>query len=310
MQKIIGVLAIGVVAIVGAFLWHKKDVERQLADRQQSVQTLSVVATFYPLEEFARSVGGGRISVKSIVPAGAEPHEYEPSAQNILSSYESQIFLLNGAGVDVWAEKIKPELEKRGIKVIQMSQLLSPLSLADEDGSHDPHFWLDPVIAKEEVNAIANALIEKDRAGAKEYGERRDVTLERLDTLDKDYRFGLSSCQSHTVITSHNAFSYLGKRYGFTSISISGISPEAEPSPKRLAELAQTIRDKGIHDVFFETLVSPKVSETLARETGAETLVFNPLEGLTDEEKGRGENYFSIMEENLKNLKRALQCQK
>src|SRR6185369_14568346 len=185
MQKIIGVLAIGVVAIVGAFLWHKKDVERQLADRQQSVQTLSVVATFYPLEEFARSVGGGRISVKSIVPAGAEPHEYEPSAQNILSSYESQIFLLNGAGVDVWAEKIKPELEKRGIKVIQMSQLLSPLSLADEDGSHDPHFWLDPVIAKEEVNAIANALIEKDPAGAKEYGERRDVTLERLDTLDR-----------------------------------------------------------------------------------------------------------------------------
>jgi len=314
MQKIIGLLSLGVVAIVVAFLWNK-DTLKQTVKKTPEASEISVIATFYPLEELARSVGGERVTVRSIVPAGAEPHEYEPSTQDILSVYESDIFLLNGAGVDVWAEKIRPELEQRGVKVRQMSEIISLLSRAseeeaeEEESPYDPHFWLDPVYVEEEVKAIATTFVERDPAGEAEYFQRRDETLSKLSALDNDYRSGLKECRQNTIITSHNAFSYLAKRYGFATISISGISPEAEPSPRRMAELTQTIRDKKIKYVFFETLVSPKVSETLAREAGVQTLVFNPLEGLTDEERRTGENYFSIMKKNLDNLRTALECQ-
>lgn len=315
MQKIIGLLSLGVIAIVGAFLWHKNAPEQKLVGTPNE-EKISVIATFYPLEELARSVGGDRISVRSIVPTGAEPHEYEPSTQDILSVYEADVFLLNGAGVDAWAEKIRPELEQRGVKVRQMSENISLLSHAPEEegeeaetNPYDSHFWLDPVNAQEEARAIATTLIERDPAGEVAYLERRDETLEKLSALDNEYRNGLKVCRQNTIITSHNAFSYLAERYGFMTLSISGISPEAEPSPRRLAELANVMQEKKIKYVFFETLVSPKVSETLARETGATALVFNPIEGLSDEERGKGEDYFTIMRKNLNNLKTALECQ-
>lgn len=322
LQKIIGVLALGVIAFALAFWLYKENtnVTPMVNNETGITSPISVVATFYPLEAFARLVGGERVTVRSIVPAGAEPHDYEPSQKDILAVYEAEIFLLNGAGIDPWAEKIRPELERRGVKVIKMSELVSLLPVTEEEEEHqqeeseesefDPHYWLDPVWMEETVRAIANALIARDSQSREEYIQRRDVTLTELRHLDQEYQNALTACRLDTVITSHNAFSYLGKRYGFTTVSISGISPETEPSPRRLVELAQMIQVKGIRHIFFETLVSPKVSETLARETGAQTLVFNPLEGLTDAERAAGENYFTLMRQNLANLQTALQCQK
>lgn len=334
LQKIIGVLALGVIAFALAFWLYKENtnVTPTVNNETGKTRLISVVATFYPLEELARLVGGERVTVRSIVPAGAEPHDYEPSQKDILAAYEADIFLLNGAGIDPWAEKIRPELERRGVKVIQMSELVSllPAMYEDEEDQHegeeindahseegeskesefDPHYWLDPVWMEEEVRAITDALMARDSTNREGYIQRRDALLAELRNLDQEYQSGLIACRLDTVITSHNAFSYLSKRYGFTTVSISGISPEAEPSPRRLVELAQMIQVKGIRHIFFETLVSPKVSETLARETGAQTLVFNPLEGLTKAERAAGENYFTLMRQNLANLQTALQCQR
>jgi zinc transport system substrate-binding protein len=128
--------------------------------------------------------------------------------------------------------------------------------------------------------------------------------------LDADYRSGLAACEKDTIVTSHQAFAYLAERYGFETIAVSGMSPEADLSPRRLAEIADIVRSRGIRHIFFETLVSPKVALTLAREIGAETLVFDPLEGLTDGDRAAGKNYLSIMRENLDNLETALQCRK
>ena len=291
---------------------------------------VSVVATFYPLADFARNVGGEYVDVVSVVPAGVEPHDYEPTPQDVLKAYEADIFLLNGAGFDAWAEKIRPELEKRGVKVLQMSELVTLLpgsheeheEEADheenmhedehehEEGLYDPHFWLDPVLAEKQVEAIALAMSEKDAAHQAEYVKQSGVFLGKLAALDALYRSEMATCKLDTVVTSHNAFAYLAQRYGFATLSVSGLSPEAEASPRRLAEITTLVREKGIKHIFFETLVSPKVAETLAREVGAETLVFNPLEGLTAEEQLAGMDYLAIMKLNLESLKQARQCQK
>ena len=327
-KVIIGIVAIAIVLGV-SLLWQKPENKEVPAVTKE--KKLSVVATFYPLEEFARQVAGERATVTSIVPAGAEPHEYEPTPQDILKAYQANIFLLNGAGMDPWAEKIRSELEKRGVTVIQMADAVALLPHAHEEeeehedeanheegegeegeeheeSEFDPHFWVDPVLAEVEVKAISEALMERDKEGREVYARKRDAYIKELQGLNTAYKKGLGACRLKTVVTSHQAFAYMAKRYGFETISVSGISPEAEPSPRHLAEISNTVKKEGIKHIFFETLVSPKVAETLARETGAETLVFNPIEGLTDEERAEGENYLSLMRKNLENLKIALQC--
>lgn len=263
---------------------------------------LSVVASFYPLFEFANKVGGNRASVISIVPPGVEPHEFEPTSQDLVAIYRAKLFIYNGNSIDGWAQKIEKDLLQKGVTVVNMGSNIG-------QSMTDPHFWLDPVLAQKEVEVIRDTLIKIDPNHKDDYLKNSEAYLKDLIELDRIYREGLSSCELKEVITSHDAFAYQAKRYGFTTIPIAGITSEEEPSPKRMGEIAGLAKNKGIKHIFFETLVSPKLSETIAREIGAQTLVFNPLEGLTDEEEREGKNYLSLMRENLKNLKTALICQ-
>ena len=331
MNKILGIGVVSIIAVGGLWFAFRQSDEMSGNKEQGAKQgTLSVVATFYPLADFARNVGGEYVEVMSVVPAGVEPHDYEPTPGDVLKAYEADVFLLNGAGFDAWAEKIRPELEQRGVRVIQMSELVTLLpgsheeheEEADHEGemheeeaeheaeAYDPHFWLDPVLAEKQVEAIALALGERDASHRDEYVKQSSMYLSKLAALDASYRAALQSCALGTVVTSHNAFAYMAERYNFETISAAGLSPEAEASPRRLAEIATLVREKGIKHIFFETLVSPKVAETLAREVGAETLVFNPIEGVTEEERLAGLDYLAIMKSNLVNLVIARQCQK
>ena len=271
---------------------------------------VKVVASFYPLAEFARQVGGDRVEVINPVPAGVEPHDFEPSPKDIAVVYGAKLLVLNGAGLDAWAKNIRSSLEVRGVKVLEMAEHLDVIpSVEEEDGgSIDTHFWLDPVRAAREVELIRDALIGVDPAGADQYRENTNRDLAELMELDRAYRDCLASCGQKEIVTSHAAFGYLAKRYNITMVAIAGFLPEEEPSPKKLAEVATLVRRHGIRFIFMETLVNPKLAQTIANETGAGTLVFNPLEGLTDEEIDSGENYISIMQKNLENLRKALIC--
>jgi len=332
MQKIIALSGAIIVIMVSLFLWRSPmaPVETSNKEAKENNKKITVVTTFYPLADFARSVGGERVIVTSVVPAGTEPHDYEPTQRDIVSAYEADIFLLNGAGFDPWAEKIRPELEARGVRVVQMSEMVTLLPGTHEEDGHgeegaseheegeeesheeevfDPHFWLDPLLVEKQVNAITSALIALDAGSQSDYVKWNAEYLMKLQALDATYRSDLKTCDLRTVVTSHNAFGYLAKRYQFDTIAVSGLSSEDEPSPRRLAEVATLVKERGIKHIFFETLVSPKIAETLAQETGTTTLLFNPIEGLTAEEEARGENYLSIMQSNLENLKIALQCQ-
>lgn len=294
-------------AILGAALFHFSGTtvrdERAVESRKPRV-----VATVYPLAEFSRMVGGADAEVVTIVPPGLEPHEYEPTPKDIISITEADIFVMNGAGVDPWAERAVSSLGEQGVLVINTSSLIPLLTVENGEETPDPHFWLDPVRAVSIIEAIRDALIKKDSAHTPAYTERTAASRAELVALDEEYRTTLSSCVKKDVIASHGAFTYLAQRYGFTVHSIAGLSPEVEPSAGRIADLALLAKKKEIRYIFFEKLVSPKVSETLAREVGAETLLFDPIEGRSGEDLGEGKEYFLMMRQNLTNLSRALEC--
>ncbi len=303
---IAGVVILGGIAV--SLVYEKRKPAVPVADNK-----ISVIATIYPLAEFARMAAGDMASVSSLVPAGVEPHEYEPTPRDLIAVEGADVFIINGAGIDPWAKNLLPTLKEKGVTVIDTSLSVELIPAASWSGegdmsAYDPHFWLDPVFASRIVRSIADTLSLKDPSHKSAYEETANASIRSLEKLDAEYKAALVSCAKRGIITSHDAFAYLGKRYGFDVHSIAGISPEAEPSAEHLAELITLAKKDDIRYIFFETLVSPKVSETLAREIGAQTLVFNPIEGLSPSEVASGKNYVSVMEENLKSLSRAREC--
>ncbi len=275
--------------------------DKKSTDKISNSGKLRVVATFYPLAEFARNIGGDLIDVNTIVPAGSEPHDYEPTPKDILALRDADLVLIHGA-IDTWAERATANIPEN--KIVSTAGLVASIN-----GVVDPHIWLDPILAIEQVRFIVDGLITIDPAHGQIYNANGEEFIQKLRLLDSNYRHGLSQCRLQSVITSHDAFGYLAARYNFNAIAINGISPEEEPSSQKISEIIELARKEGIRHIFFETLVSPKISETISREIGGSTLLFNPLEGLTSQEISAGENYISAMNENLKNLKLAMQCQ-
>jgi zinc transport system substrate-binding protein len=274
---------------------------------------LKIVASFYPLAEFARAVGGDYVSVETIAPSGVEPHDYEPTAEQIASLYRADVVLYNGGGLDAWASRVAPDLSAQRVSVVEAARAipvhLSDGSVSDSAEIFDPHYWLDPVLAQKIVLLIEQTFSIRDADHAEIYQRNAQSYLEKLKQLDVAYRTGLESCKNRTVVSSHDVFAYLAKEYGFETMPIAGLSPDQEPSAGRLAEITKFAKQKQIQAIFFETLVSPKLAQTIADEIGAQTLVFNPLEGLTEEEQAVGKSYLAVMTENLTNLKKGMLCQ-
>lgn len=290
----IAVLLLGGVALL---VWLRP-AEPPKADR------LQVVASFYPLREFTRQVGGDRMEVTSLVPPGVEPHDWEPSPADMAQVQRARLFIYNGAGLEPWVAKLLREIAGKGLVAVKVTEGL-PL----KGTPPDPHVWLDPVLVQSQVEAIRAGLARADPAHAATYEANARAFTAKLAALHGEFEQGLAKCARRQIITSHAAFGYLAARYGLALISIAGLAPEAEPNPAELARLVQLVRRHGIRYVFFETLVSPRLAEALAREVGARTLVLNPIEGLTKEEAGTGRDYLALMRENLRSLREGLECQ-
>jgi zinc transport system substrate-binding protein len=249
------------------------------------------VAAFYPLAFAAEQVGGRSVSVRNLTPAGAEPHDLEVSPSDVAALRSADLVLLLGHG-------FQPQLEAaagHGARVLRLLDTAGLRRFADGD----PHVWLDPLRFALIVRRIGTALHRPAAAAALE---------RRLHVLDAAYRRGLAHCARHDVVTSHEAFAYLGERYGLRQIAITGLSPEAEPAPRDLQRVVALVRKTHTTTVFFETLVSPRIADTVAREAGATTAVLNPIEGLTPGQAERGDDYFTLMRANLAALRKALAC--
>jgi zinc transport system substrate-binding protein len=245
-----------------------------------------VVAAFYPLAWAADRVAGQTIDLRNLTPPGTEPHDFELTAQDVERIRSADVVLYLGAGFQPAVEDAVQKADGRVVDLLE-----DPV-----DG--DPHVWLDPVRFADVVEDVAVAL---DRQEAAE-------TVAELRALNREFARGLARCERRELVTAHEAFGYLARRYRLEQVAITGISPEAEPTPRRLEQVVERVKRTGATTVFFETLVSPRLAETVARETGAVTAVLNPLEGLTEEQLERGEDYLSVMRDNLATLRNGLGC--
>lgn len=283
---------------------------------------LKVTASLWVLGHIAEEIGGGRIEVVHVVPPGAEPHEYEPTPKDMASVYGSGLFIFQDSEMEPWAGRIRDELVAKGIVVLEMMPLLGPylgdgpsalrrahgMQIWTGEGKRDPHAWLDPEIAALMTEALRDALVKADPAGREHYEAGASEYIRELMALDKRFREGLSDCRIRDIVVMHDAFSYLARRYGFRAHAASGLSPQEEPSPRRLGELVDLIRERGIRYVFVEPLVNPRIARTLASETGAEVLGLSPIGGFEEEYMKRGPTYIAEMGENLKSLRLAMGC--
>lgn len=260
---------------------------------------LNVVVSFYPLYDFTKNIGGEKVNITTIIPFGVEPHDWEPTPKDVGKILSADLFIYNGAGLEPWAEKLVKDTKSKNLVVIDMYKSIG----AKGD---DPHIWLDPVLVKAQLKVIRDTLIKLDSRNKSYYEANYNSYLKKIEALDREIRDTLSRCKKKVFVTSHDAFSRFAERYGLTQVPITGINPEAEPKPKDLVEVVKIVRENKIKYIFTEPLISPKLAESLSRETGAKILILDPIEGLSESDIKAGKDYISKMRENLKNLKLAL----
>jgi len=293
--------------------------EETKTDSETEKDKLIIYTSFYPMYDLTKKVGGDKVEVTNLVPAGTEPHDWEPSSSDIVSLENGDMLIYNGAGMEHWVEDITQALQNKNLKLVEASKGVELVEGGhsheeeeheeeheEEEHGFDPHVWLSIRNAKKEMEVIKNALVEAD-PGNKEYYENNYTTYAaEFDELDAKFTEELSKLQNKDIVVAHEAFAYLCKDYGLNQVAVEGLSPDSEPDAKRMAEIIEFAKENNIKTIFFEELVSPKVAETIAFEVGAETDVLNPLEGLTEEQISAGEDYLSIMGNNLEALIKAL----
>ncbi|MEA4901377.1 metal ABC transporter substrate-binding protein [Desulfitobacterium sp.] len=270
---------------------------------------LTVYTSVYPMYDFTQKIAGDKIILKNLVPAGTEPHEWEPTPSDIADLEKADVLIYNGAGMEPWLDKVLNSINPEKLKTVEASKEVKLLNNTDgaKNKGTDPHVWLDPMSAKVEMGAIKDALVSIDPANKDYYEKNYEDNAAQLDQLDQEYKSAVAQFSKKDIVVAHQAFSYLCNAYGLNQVAIEGISADSEPSPARMAEIVEFAREKQLKYIFFEELVSPKVAQTIAQETGAATAVLNPFEGSTDSGQQAGKDYFSVMRDNLKVLKQALQ---
>ncbi|MGK5522890.1 metal ABC transporter substrate-binding protein [Micromonospora sp. URMC 107] len=296
-------------------------------------QRVDVVAAFYPLQFLAERIGGDAVKVSNLVKPGAEPHDLELNPGQVGQVAEAELVVLLKGFQPALDEAVEQNAKDRAFDVSTVQPLMDAAAGGhdhdhegeehahpeesgkpeepgheepghEEGGTKDPHLWLDPTRLATVGDKLAERLGQADPDRAADYTARAGALRTELEKLDAEFTAGLKTCQRREIVVSHTAFGYLTERYKLEQIGITGLSPENEPAPQRLAEVAQEAREHKATTIFFETLVSPKVAETIAAEVGAKTAVLDPLEGLST----GGGDYLSVMRTNLATLRTALSC--
>jgi zinc transport system substrate-binding protein len=302
---------------------NNEDTDLSGNDQEKDSDKLQIYASFYPLYDFAVKIGGDKVVVTNLVPAGVEPHDWEPSTKDMINLQAADILLYNGVGMEHWIDQVASSLENKNLILVEASQGINLLpggageeeekadteskESAEDESGYDPHVWLSIKNAKLEMKNIKDALVKADPANTSYYEDNYITYAAKFDELDKEYKETLDLVINKNIVVAHKAFAYLCGDYGLTQVPIEGLSADSEPDAKRMSEIIKFAKENNVKTIFFEELVSPKVAETIAAEIGASTDVLNPLEGLTQEQVDQGEDYLSVMKENLETLKKALE---
>ena len=298
----------------------------QETEQQAGEEKLQVVTTFYPMYDFTKHVAQDLADVSVLVPSGTDTHGFEPSAKDVAKIQEADVFVYNSVEMETWVPSILETIDSTDIVIVDASEGIELLDgdhgheeeeLAHEDDhdhdhdheeeghSHevDPHIWLDPVLAQDEVMNIKEGLVEADPENEADYTKNAEAYQVELQELDAEYAAAFENAENRLFVTQHAAFAYLAERYDLEQISIAGLSTDAEPSPSELAEMTEFIQNQNVDYIYFGKTTSSNISETLANETDTELAVLDPIEGITKEDQEAGIDYVTAMRNNLEALK-------
>ena len=270
---------------------------------------IKVVASFYPVYEFVKKVGGDKVDASVLVPIGVEPHDFDPTIQQIQSIESAAILVYNGVGMEItWINKVDPKFAVDTSKGLNLPAGNDP----EIHAPTDPHIWLDPVLAIQQVENIRDGLSKADPNNAPYYDQNAQKFIGQLKSLDASIRGNISSsnCAKKDFIAFHNAFGYFAKEYSLNQHSIhEGLTPEGELLPQRLVEVVQLAKNLGINIIYSEDLIDPRSSQVIADEIpNGKVMVLSPIEGINKQEQQKGVGYLDKMYENLAVLKEGLQC--
>jgi zinc transport system substrate-binding protein len=273
---------------------------------------LAVVATIFPLYDFARTIGGSAIDLSLLVPPGTDPHDFQPAPDDISKIADARIFITAGNAMDPWSKSATAAVNNPTQTAVDASAGINTATI-DADGkttNSNPHVWLDFSNAQIMVGNIATALESSDPANKEIYRQNAANYQKQLDDLDARYQSELANCATKILVEGgHDAFDFMTRRYNLTYLPTQGADPDAEPLPQKMAQLADVIKNNKLKDVFFEELESKKSAQTLADETGTQLLALNPGETVSTNDFADNITMIQIMERNLANLKTGLQCQ-
>ena len=257
---------------------------------------IQVYTSFYAMYDFAKQIGGDKADVHILCQPSQEPHEYEPTAQDIANIIDADVFIYNGMGMEHWADSVKETLSGSDIIVVETSNAV------DGSGRNtDPHIWLNPQNALEQLRAITDAFIKADNGNVDYYTSRFKESEEKINQLTHNYKTAVETFSSKDIVVSHEAYSNMCNAFGLNQLAVNGTDNSEDPTPTRMAEIEKYIKDNNIKYVFTEPLGTSSIVETIAKDTNCEILILDPFEGNTE-----NKDYFTVMNENLEALKKAL----
>ncbi|BBE40636.1 high-affinity zinc uptake system binding-protein ZnuA precursor [Streptococcus dysgalactiae] len=314
------------ISLIGVFFaWQLSQAKQVLAEGK-----VKVVTTFYPVYEFTKGVIGNDGDVSLLMKAGTEPHDFEPSTKDIKKIQDADAFVYMDDNMETWISDVKKSLKSKKVTIVKGTGNMLLVAGAGHDHDHehghdhedadkehghdehgeeehshafDPHVWLSPYRSITVVENIRDSLSKAYPEKADDFKANAAAYIEKLKDLDKDYTTALSDAKQKSFVTQHAAFGYMALDYGLNQIAINGVTPDAEPSAKRIAALSKYVKKYGVKYIYFEENASNKVAKTLAKEAGVKTAVLSPLEGLTEKEMKAGADYFTVMRKNLETLR-------
>ena len=276
---------------------------------KKSSSTLTVLATFYPLYNFAQNVGGNKVSVTLLVPETVDVHEFEPTPSSIAAVSSANVLVYNGAGLEPWIQSVVSAADNPNLVQVDCSQNIKllpvPAAFQEDNRTIDPHIWLDPLDAKIQVNNILQGLIKADPADSQYFTQNANTYDAQLDNLNALAINATTDTATKVFVTFHEAFAYFSNQYNVTQLAISGPFEE-EPTPSDIQNVITAINQNHLKYVGYESLENPAISQSIGSQTNATLINMNPIEGLTAAQKSAGDNYISLMKQDIANIHLAL----
>ena len=314
-MKTMKTVSILLVLFLGAFVYYSLHVDAVDTKKEEERKPLIALST-YALYDAAKNIAGESMECFCVLPEGVEVHDFEPTPKIMAKLHDSALVVYSGAGLEPWTHTF--ENEKNGLDMSGYMRLLDAASHHDEeeeeeDGHHhesesDPHYWLDTDNMIKAASVLREKFTKLLPQNEELYRTNADAYIAKLKEIDARYREKMLTCKIDTIVVDHNAFSYLAEKYGFHVESVSGLSPDAEPSAKVMGKIIEKVQDKNITTIFFESFASDKVINAIAADTNVKVDMLQPIANITKEELQNGSTYYSLMMQNLEKIAKAREC--